>query len=209
MALCLSVAVVTACAQQAGTASIGREPTALAVPASAALAPGDAIRLSVSLEPNLGGLFPVDEAGMVALPFLGTRKVTGLPASELKQRLLADYAGELRNQAVQITLLRRVRVLGAVKNPGLYHVDPTMTLADAIAQAGGASQDGKLRGVRILRGGREILSNVDGSALVAEQVRSGDQITVPERGWLSRNGPYVIGATISALGFIVSQALVR
>ena len=37
------------------------------------LAPGDAIQLAFSREPDLGGDFPVDESGAVVLPLLGTK----------------------------------------------------------------------------------------------------------------------------------------
>lgn len=171
------------------------------------LAPGDAIQLAFWREPQLSGDYPIDETGMVVLPLLGPRTVARVPPAELKRTLLEEYAQQVRNQEVRITLLRRVRILGAVKNPGLYRVDPTMTVVDALALAGGATPQGKLKGIRILRNGQEIHSHLDVNMQLLEQVRSGDQIEVPDRSWFSRNGPYVLAAGVSAIGIIVSRAI--
>ena len=169
------------------------------------LAPGDAIQLKFSREPDLGGEFPVDENGTVALPLLGVRTVRQRSLRELKQSLLAEYAQQIRNQEVSITMLRRVRILGAVKNPGLYKVDPTMTVVDAVALAGGATDQGKVQQAQVIRGGHEV-GHLDLNARLLPQLHSGDQIVVPERSWFSRNGVYVVAAGISAIGIIIARA---
>ncbi len=175
--------------------------------AAGTLMPGDVIRLAGTREAEIPGEYPVDEGGTVVLPLLGSRDVSHVSGAELKRQLVTAYRQQLRNQDVQIALLRRVRVLGAVKNPGIYHVDPTMTVADAIALAGGATQQGKLKGVKILRGEKELRANVDTDAPVANEMRSGDQIIVPERSWFARNSPYVIGGLITGTAIIVAQTL--
>ena len=179
-----------------------RETGALAEP----LAPGDAIQLAFSREPDLGGDFPVDENGSVVLPLLGVRTVRERSPAQLKRSLLADYAQQIRNQDVRITMLRRVRILGAVKNPGLYRVDPTMTVVDAVALAGGATDQGKVKQVQVFRDGHEVGSHLDLNARLLPQLHSGDQIGVPQRSWFSRNGGYVVAAGISAVGIIIARA---
>lgn len=185
--------------------------SAAAKPATAVveapLAPGDAIQLAFWREPQLGGEFPVDENGTVVLPLLGVRSVTRLPATQLRQSLMEEYAQQIRNQDVRITLLRRVRILGAVKNPGLYRVDPTMTVVDALALAGGATPQGKPRDVQVYRDGHPVRSHLDANTQLLQQVRSGDQIVVPERSWFARNGAYVVAAGISAVGIIIARAV--
>lgn len=167
------------------------------------LRPGDAVRLSLSREVDLSGDYPVDEAGNVGLPLVGVRQVSGIPAAQLKQQLIDAYEEQLRNQTVQIILLRRVRVLGAVNQPGLYHVDPTMTLGDAVALAGGATSVGRIDEVRIVRAGRQIDADMNDSAF--RQIRSGDHVFVPERNWFTRNTGLIVGASLSVLGILLSQ----
>lgn len=171
------------------------------------LFPGDAIQLAFTREPQLGGEFPVDESGTVVLPLLGARSVARLSPAELKRTLLDEYGQQLRNQEVRITLLRRVRILGAVKNPGLYRVDPTMTVVDALALAGGATPQGKPRDIQLYRDGRPVRSRLDVNMQLLQQVRSGDQIVVPERSWFARNGGYVVAAGISAVGIVIARAV--
>jgi protein involved in polysaccharide export with SLBB domain len=166
---------------------------------------GDAVRVTILAEPEGSGLHSVDETGVVRLPHLGPRQVTHIVPSELKRQLNEEYALRFQEPGVEITLMRRVRVLGEVKNPGLYHVDPTMTLGDVIALAGGATREGRLEDVRIVRNGQEVRGGLEGDAWIAG-LRSGDQIVVSERSWVSRNGIVVLGAVISTAGFIIAQA---
>jgi len=167
------------------------------------LEPGDAIRVELSREEELSGEYPVDESGRVSLPLVGDRMVRGVPPDELERDLEAAYREQVRNQAINVTLLRRVRVLGEVNEPGLFHVDPTMTVADALALAGGATSNGDKEEVRIIRDGAEIRTDV--YTAIGERVRSGDQIFVPQRSWFARNSGFVIGATLSAISILATQ----
>jgi protein involved in polysaccharide export with SLBB domain len=187
----------------------------LAVPGSAAtaqaqdrpLAPGDAVRVTIITDESVSGAYALDETGTVTLPHLGPRPATQIGAAELKRKLLDEYRRQFIEEAVTIVPLRRVRVLGAVKNPGLYHVDDTMSLADAIALAGGTTTEGKLQDVRIIRDGREIRSRLASEEATPVTMQSGDQIIVSQRGWFARNGIVVVGAVISSIGFILAQSL--
>ena len=192
-------------AQQSPTATVGRDSVRAD---EHPLKPGDVIRLGGTREPEFRGDYPVDETGAVVLPLLGSRNVTGVPAAQLKRNLVADFRQQLRNQDVQIALLRRVRVLGAVKNPGIYLVDPTMSVGDALALAGGATDQGKGGKVRIVRAGKVIRSGTDAGALEGEMT-SGDEITVPERSWFSRNGKFVVGGLITAVAIVTASAISR
>ena len=78
-----------------------------------------------------------------------------------------------------------------------------MTLADAVALAGGAAPIGKLAGVQIIRAGAVVQDGLPASTLVGQQVRSGDQIMVPERSWASRYAGVIIGETLSAATLIL------
>lgn len=171
------------------------------------LAPGDMIRVNFSVERDLNGEFPVDESYRVGLPLLGWTDVRGLPGSDLRDSLIGAYGEQLRNQTVQVTPLRRVRVLGAVEEPGLYHVDPTMSLIDAIALAGGPTSDGKLNGVQIIRDGTVVASDIRDTELVGTYVRSGDQIMIPQRTWFSRNAGWIIGAAISSTAIVYAAII--
>jgi protein involved in polysaccharide export with SLBB domain len=82
---------------------------------SDALLPGDVVRVAISGEATLTGDYAVDASGTVSLPLIGTRSVTGVPAERLRQDVLEAYNAQFRNQSIQVTVLRRIRVLGAVR----------------------------------------------------------------------------------------------
>lgn len=157
----------------------------------------------------MSGDFAVDEGGRVTLPKLGTQTVVGQSASSLRERLIEAYREYLRNPSIEISILKRVNVLGAVKNPGLFPVDPTMTIADVVALAGGATSDGDRRRIELLRDNSRLDVSLSDQTRIADvPLRSGDQIFVPERSWISRN-PTVIAASLSAAASLVIALLLR
>jgi protein involved in polysaccharide export with SLBB domain len=172
------------------------------------LQPGDVVRLRIWREPDLSGEFPVDESGTAVFPKIGPTKVGSITADSLRTMLVATYSQYLRDPAIEVTFLRRVTILGAVNHPGIYPVDPTMTVHDAFALAGGTLATGSAKHFKLRRNGKEI--DVDFSQdtpIGRTSIRSGDELYVPERSWFARNGIYVIGAAITATAIVVSTVI--
>ena len=177
-------------------------------PPAPLLQPGDMVRLKIWREPDLSGDYAVDESGQVVFPKIGPLTVTRISADSLKSLLITTYATYLRNPSVEVTLLRRVNVLGAVRNPGLYQVDPTMTLVDVLAMAGGRTPDGQKDRVDLLRQGEPEPIHLRVEARVADvPVHSGDQLIVPERSWLARNSTALAAAVLTSVAIIAAAAL--
>ena len=150
----------------------------------------------------------MDETGAATFPKIGPIVVTELSTDSLKALLVSSYAVYLRNPSVEVTFLRRVNVLGEVKNPGLYQVDPTMKVADVLAMAGGVNSDGNPNRIELIREGRRLSVRLSQQSLLAgSPIRSGDQLRVPQRSWMSRNTA-VLAAGISATAFVFA-ALIR
>ena len=85
----------------------------------------------------------------------------------------------MRNPSITVTPLRRVNVLGEVRQPGMYTVDPTVSLVGAVALAGGHTQEGNLRDVTVVREGAVIRNRPAlGASLQDLDMRSGDEIYV-------------------------------
>jgi polysaccharide export outer membrane protein len=167
--------------------------------------PGDLIRLKIWREPDMSGDIAVDERGVATLPRLGALQVGDLPADSLKRMLITSYSKYLRDPAIDITVLRRITVLGAVRTPNVYHVEPTMTVADALALAGGAAPEGKVDQVELRRNHGAPLKLTRGTKLSDTPIRSGDELFVPQRSWFSRNAGLVFGAvgtSVSVLYFV-------
>jgi polysaccharide export outer membrane protein len=174
------------------------DPASITSDSANSLHPGDLIRLRIWREPDLSGDFPVDPAGSVVLPKLGPVVVTRQAPDALRAKLIAAYQVYLNHPAIDVMFLHRVQVLGAVRNPGLYPVDPTMTLGDALALAGGVTTDGNPNKLALVRDGVKVYRNLSHGVRVADShLRSGDQIFVPERSWISRN-PGIVATFITA-----------
>lgn len=166
--------------------------------------PGDLIAVNIWREPDLSDTVEVDPQGNVVLAKLGTLEVGGATPAAVRSRITTEYAKYLVNPSIQIAVLRRIQVAGAVKTPGLYHVSGTMSVGDAIALAGGIIPDGNSGKVELIRDGETIAGNLGGGTRLADTpIRSGDQLNVPYKSWLSRNG-YLAGGLLSAVATIVA-----
>ncbi len=202
LALC-ALAPAARAGGQPGTAQTAGADSALS------LQPGDLIRVSIYREPDLSGEFLVDEEGVVTLPLIGDQQVTGMPMQRVREMLMEAYRVHVRNPSIIITPLRRINVLGEVQRPGLYPVDPTVSLAGAVALAGGATTQGDLKRIRLVRGGRVYSARVGAGELLSSLgVRSGDEIYVGRRSWLERNSTFVV-SLISSLTTTIIVILTR
>jgi protein involved in polysaccharide export with SLBB domain len=173
------------------------------------LKPGDVVRLKIWREPDLSGDFVVDEREHVVFAKIGSVAVAGITTDSLKRMLVRNYSAYLRDPAIDVVLLRRVNILGAVRNPGLYQIDMTMTIADAMSMAGGASEDGRPDRAELRRGGERLTVDLSAHTRLAETpLQSGDQLYFPQRSWISRN-PAIVAGTLTALTGIVVTILTR
>ncbi len=150
--------------------------------ANAILYPGDLVRLKIWREPDLSGDFQVDEHGFSVFPKIGQVHVSDITTDSLRRMLIGTYSQYLKDPSIEVTMLRRVTVIGAVKNPGLYPIDPTMTVADVLALAGGADPTGMQDKVDVIRGGKRTRVKFDQRTNVGTlAIRSGDELFLPER----------------------------
>jgi polysaccharide export outer membrane protein len=170
------------------------------------LVPGDILRIVVWREPNLSGDFQIDQDGTLVLPLLGKLQVTDRAWSIVKDALMQDYLGDLRNPSIELTPFRSVYVLGEVNLPGRYNVHPTNdNLAGAVSLAGGVTPAGDVTNMRIVRDGVIVLDGIAGEQRLAELgIRSGDQLFIGRRGWLDRNSTFIASAVLSLSGIIVA-----
>lgn len=95
----------------------------------------------------------VDVAGNIEVPRIGTLQVEGLKKSELEIIIKNRLQGVLTQPSVIVRFLNfRITVLGEVGNPGVLSI-PTerLTILEAVGMAGGVTEFGKIKEVKILR----------------------------------------------------------
>jgi polysaccharide export outer membrane protein len=132
---------------------------------------------------------------------------------DLKAMLNGDPAYNIRMKKGDIVFIpdsadTAVYVLGQVTKPGSYRLTPRMTLLDAIAQAGGPSEDGKPEQIGVYRAGAADVQVVpfkdliDPSRALNFAIEDGDVVFVP-RGTMAEIG-YVmrqLSPAMSVLSF--------
>ncbi len=106
--------------------------------------PGDVLAVHVFYEPQLSGNFRVENDGHFGYPFLGRVSAAGKTVAAISTLLkdkLSD--GYLRNPQVTVDVeqfrSQSVFVMGEVRTPGKYILTGSITLLDALAQAGSPS----------------------------------------------------------------------
>jgi polysaccharide export outer membrane protein len=95
----------------------------------------------------------VDINGNIELPRIGTVKAEGLKKSELESVIKDRLKGELTNPSVTVRFHNfRITMLGEVGSPGPLNI-PTerLTVLEAIGMAGGITEFGTIKQVRVLR----------------------------------------------------------
>lgn len=112
---------------------------------------------------------------------------------DLKALLTGDLAYNIRMRKGDIVFIpdsadTSVYVLGAVIKPGSYRLTPRMTILDALAQAGGPSEDAQPKKIGIYRAGAQQVEVIAlGSVLAPDRranyaLEDGDVIFVPTSG---------------------------
>lgn len=107
--------------------------------------PSDILLVSVFGEPQLSGKYIVEGDGMFSFPLIGRVRARDLTVraieSELQSKLAAGY---LRNPQVTVSVeqyrSQQVFVMGEVRQPGTLQFTGTMTLVEALARAGSATE---------------------------------------------------------------------
>lgn len=161
--------VLTGCADSRGgpipynVSSFGTPdaPQIAALEAGYKIAPMDTLTVKVFKMPDLSGDYEVDLAGHISMPLIGEVRAFDLTTAQL-DTALTQKLGEkyLENPDVSVGIKsstrRNVTVDGAVNKAGSYPVFGPTTLMQAVAAAGGTSEDANARRVAIFRtiGGR-------------------------------------------------------
>lgn len=171
---------------------------------------GDVVRVWIWREKELSGEFPVDARGRVVLPLVGDRLVAGESADALSDSLKVAFRRFLTNPSIDVTILRRISVQGQVAKPGFYPVDATVSIAEVIALAGGIGASGDASKVRVRRNGQTLVTRIGADARIEDSpLQSGDEIFIPERSFLARNGVTLLWIAASSAATLLVTAVTR
>jgi polysaccharide biosynthesis/export protein len=174
------------------------------------LRPGDGVRIEVKNEPDLSREYIIGADGQLLLPMLGTIKAADRPFTELHEELTRAFSAELADPVLRITPLVRVSVLGEVRAPGLFMIDPTFTVTDVLARAGGLLPTANPHRIVIRRPTGSVVAEFNlNSPPLGMPLGSGDQILVARRSWVSEHMGIMLSAAGSVAVALITSVIIR
>ena len=184
----------------ATTISGQSKPDAQRVPLRA----GDRVQFWLPADSLRRDTLVVGEDGAIALPRLGRLVVSGIVPRDLADTVRSRYRRLFRIDDISVVPLRRVSVLGEVRKPGVYYVDLSASLRDAVAMAEGVTDIGNPCCVTIVRGAERRRVR-DWQLRPSDELElfSGDALVVDRESWIKRN----VFSVISGTAVLVSTVL--
>ena len=163
LATLAAAAVLAACADSPGgpipyDVGLGAPdaPSIAPLESSYRIAPMDTLSVKVFRSQDLSGDYQVDLTGNISLPLVGEVQAANMTTAQLDQKLTdALGAKYFENPDVSVGIKastrRSVTVDGAVKQAGTFPIAGPTSLMQAVALAGGTTEDANMRRVAIFR----------------------------------------------------------
>lgn len=160
---CAALALLSGCADKPGgpipyvETFSAPDPTPIAaLEAGYKIAPLDTLTVKVFKMPDLSGEYEVDLTGHISMPLIGEVPAVEITTAELDRRLTQKLGEKYFENpdvsvGVKASTRRSVTVDGAVKESGSFPVNGPLTLMQAVALAGGSTEDANIRRVAVFR----------------------------------------------------------
>ena len=141
------------------------EPTMnIATPQNYVLGPGDAVNVDVWGASHNSFQSTISPDGTIQIEGYGPISVSGLTVEQANARLRSQLGARYQSSKIRLTVGQTktiiVNVMGEVNVPGTYTLSAFSTVFNALYMAGGISEIGTLRNIKVYRNNRQI-STVD------------------------------------------------
>jgi len=203
--LALAVVLLAACAQKTpiSLAPLPDRPWTVL--------PGDEVKVRVYREPELSGQYVVNGKGEVFIPGLGRIAAAGMTADSLSAHITNGHSKRIIDAIVDVGLLRSLPVLGQVQHPGVYQAEPTMSVQQMVAKAGGIRGTSLQSPTFLLQKGRDGTRYSLAADVRLDRVAldEGDAIVVVDPSFLERWNPrlQVMNYFVGTISILVSILL--
>jgi protein involved in polysaccharide export with SLBB domain len=176
------------------------------------LNPGDSVRIVVWRKPEMSGDFIVAPDNTISHPLYRMVQVGGIPFDPTGIANIRAFLARFEQDPQFVAEpLVRIAVSGEVGKPQVFAVRPETSIADAVAQSGGPTQNADRNKVIVLRkdpNGRQRELSVSlfdpETGAAYSRVHSGDQIVVNKRKSFLRD---IIIPTLGIIGSVASIGL--
>jgi protein involved in polysaccharide export with SLBB domain len=136
----------------------------IATPSNYRLGPGDVVFVDVWGASQKSVESTVSPDGTITIEGYGPVNVSGLTVEQANSRLRSTLGSRFSSSNIRLTVGQTktimVNVMGEVKAPGTYTLSAFASVFHALYMAGGTSDLGTLRDIKVYRGGR-LVSSVD------------------------------------------------
>ena len=136
----------------------------IATPQNYVLGPGDILVIDVYGASQESLKLSVSPDGDITVPDFGPIQVSGLTVAAARSRIASRLGRYFQSSQIKTTLGQtrsiQVNVMGEVRTPGTYTISAFATAFHALYRAGGISELGTLRNIKVYRQGR-LLTVID------------------------------------------------
>ena len=168
--------------------------------------PGDRVAIRIFRDSTVFVAVDIDPMGNTVLPLAGDVHLAGIPASAIQDSIRSALKPYVKPSMVQASLVRRIAVGGEVSKPGIYYLDWSYAVRDAIAEAGGVTLAGRSKSVLLERDGVRLrLTEWRTGPAGLATLESGDRLFVERISWVERNAVQLVTAIGVVASIVVSS----
>ena len=161
----------------------------LPVPSDYLISLRDELEITYLGDPkNRSFIRPVRLDGSIMIPEIGLINVEGQTLSEIREKIKIKVSETYIGIKAQVTLkelsAKKILIVGSVKKPGAYLVNPFTTVSNALSYAGGLEEYASIRDIEVINAQGKTHSFdaydllIDGSRKKDISLNSGDTILV-------------------------------
>jgi polysaccharide export outer membrane protein len=140
----------------AGTFRAPDKPQIATLESGYRIAPMDTVSVKVFRMPDLSGDYQVDLTGQISMPLIGEVRAVDMTTAQLDDALTQKFGAKyLENPDISVGIKesarRSITVDGAVKSAGAFPAVGDLSLMQAVALAGGVSEEANAHRVAVFR----------------------------------------------------------
>ena len=136
----------------------------IATPQNYVLGPGDNVKVDIYGASQASNVYTISPDGDITITGYGPVNVSGLTVSQAQARLRSTLGSRYSSSSIKMGLGQTrtitINVMGEVQAPGTYTLSAFASVFHALYMAGGVSDIGTLRNIKVYRNGR-LVSSVD------------------------------------------------
>ena len=130
----------------------------IATPQNYVVGPGDNVKVDIFGASQKSEVYTVSPDGDITIEGYGPVNISGLTISQANARLRSTLGSRYSSSSIKMSLGQTrtitVNVMGEVKTPGTFTLSAFASVFHALYMAGGISEIGTLRNIKVYRGGK-------------------------------------------------------